>query len=103
MLARVRFRDVRAAGRLGGERVARHVADTFGGVRVSLDVLALGETRWAVIEAEALTDDAEAGAAAINAAAQGWAYRLSDLTLDRLIRPLDEFADPRPGETEDAP
>lgn len=103
VLARVRFRDVRAAGRLGGERVARHVADTFGGVRVSLDVLALGETRWAVIEAEALTDDAEAGAAAINAAAQGWAYRLSDLTLDRLIRPLDEFADPRPGETEDAP
>ncbi len=94
-LARVRFRDVRAASRLEGEVVARHIAETFDGVRVNLDVLALGETRWAVLQAEALTDDARDATGAINAAADGWAFLLSDLTLDRLIRPLDQIADPR--------
>ena len=58
-------------------------------------MLALGETRWAVLQADALTDDARDAAGAINAAADGWAFLLSDLTLDRLIRPLDQIADPR--------
>jgi hypothetical protein len=102
-LSRVRFRDVRSAARLEGETVAHHIADTFAGVRVRLDVLALGETRWAVLQAEALTDDARPQAAAINQAAQGWAFLLSDLTLDRLIRPLDQLADPRPETDTDAP
>jgi len=102
-LSRVRFRDVRAAARLEGEVVARHIAETFGGVRVRLDVLALGETRWAVLEADAVTDDARAGADAINRAAQGWAFLLSDLTLDRMIRPLDQIADPRAETDADAP
>lgn len=102
-LARVRFRDVRAAARLEGEVVARHIAETFGGVRVRLDVLALGETRWAVLEAGAVTDDARAEAEAINRAAQGWAFLLSDLTLDRMIRPLDQIADPRAETDADAP
>lgn len=102
-LSRLRFRDVRAADRLDGEIVARHVAETFAGVRVRLDVLALGETRWAVLGADALTDDARAGAAAINESAQGWAFLLSDLTLDRMIRPLDQIADPRAETDQDAP
>ena len=102
-LSRVRFRDVRAADRVEGEVVARHVAETFSGIRVSIDVVERGETRWARIEARALSDDAEAAVAALNAAAEGWAFLLSDLTLDRMIRPLDMMADPRPVEPDDAP
>lgn len=105
-LARVRFRDVRDAGRLDGEIVARHTAETFSGLRVNIQVLALGETRWALVEASALTDDARPAAEALNARVEGWAWLLSDLTLDRLIRPLAEIADPRPEpepEPEDAP
>jgi hypothetical protein len=102
-LARVRFRDVRAEDRLDGEVVARHVAETFSGVRVRLDVLALGETRWAVLSADALTDDARAEAETIDRTAQGWAFLLSDLTLDRMIRPLDQIADPRAEPETDAP
>ncbi|RKQ96675.1 DUF4340 domain-containing protein [Maricaulis maris] len=101
-LGRVRFRDVRRADRLGGEFVAVHTAETFSGLRVRIDVKALGATRWALITASAITDDAETEAAAINARVEGWAYLLSDLTVDRLIRPLDRIADPR-AETEDAP
>ncbi|WP_417487107.1 DUF4340 domain-containing protein [Maricaulis sp.] len=93
-LGRVRFRDVRAADRLGGEFVAHHTAETFTGLRVRIDVKALGETRWALITATPLTDDAQAEAAAVNATANGWAYLMSDLTIDRLIRPLDRIADP---------
>lgn len=101
-LGRVRFRDVRAADRLGGEFVAHHTAETFAGLRVRIDVKALGDTRWALITATALTDDAQADAAAVNATANGWAYLMSDLTIDRLIRPLDRIADP--GEiSDDAP
>jgi len=102
-LSRVRFRDVRAADRLDGEVVARHEAETFAGVRVRLDVLALGETRWAVLRADALTDDAQAAAEAINTSAEGWAFLLSDLTLDRMIRPLAQIADPRAETDRDAP
>lgn len=92
-LSRVRFRDVRNAERLDGEIVARHTAETFLGLRVHVDVLALGDTRWALIEAVALTDEVEEAASAINAAAAGWAFLLSDLTIDRLLRPLDRIAD----------
>ncbi|WP_203291033.1 DUF4340 domain-containing protein [Maricaulis parjimensis] len=102
-LARVRFRDVRAADRIGGEVIARHVAETFTGIRVSVDVLQLGETRWARLQAQALSDEAADSVAALNAAADGWAFLLSDLTLERLIRPLDMIADPRPEESPDAP
>ena len=101
-LARVRFRDVRAASRLGGEVVARHVAETFGGLQVELDVRALAETRWATVRVRALTDDAEDAAATLGERVNGWAYLVSDLTLDRMIRPLDQIADPRP-EPADAP
>jgi len=101
-LGRVRFRDVRRADRLGGEFVAHHTAETFTGLRVRIDVKALGETRWALITASAITDDAADEAAAINALTNGWAYLMSDLTIDRLIRPLDRIADTHE-ENQDAP
>lgn len=92
-LVRMRFRDVRRADRLRGEPVGQHVEETFSGLRLTLDILALGETRWALVSATALTDGGEARAAALNARTQGWAFLLSDLSLDRLLRPLDEIAD----------
>lgn len=92
-LVRMRFRDVRRADRLRGEQVGRHVEETFSGLRLTLDILALGETRWTVITAEALTDGSREAAEAINARVDGWAFLLSDLSLDRLLRPLDEIAD----------
>lgn len=104
-LVRMRFRDVRRADRLHGESVGRHVEETFSGLRLTLDILALGETRWVTVTAAAVTDGGAERAAAINARTQGWAYLLSDLSLDRLLRPLDEIADymgasdaPEPGD-----
>jgi hypothetical protein len=94
-LARLRFRDVRSAERLGGERVARHTAETFEGLRITLEIIAMGDTRWAVIEADALSDDAMPAAVALNARTDGWAYLLSDFSAERLLRPLDGIADPR--------
>ncbi|MHA6287962.1 DUF4340 domain-containing protein [Maricaulis sp. CAU 1757] len=102
-LSRVRFRDVRRAERLDGDIIARHSAETFAGLRVNIDVLALGETRWALIEAVALTDDVETEAAQINGDADGWAYLLSDLTIDRLLRPLNRIADRRVVEPAELP
>lgn len=92
-LVRIRFRDVRRADRLRGEPVGQHVEETFSGLRLTLDILALGETRWAIVTATAVTDGGAERAAAINARTAGWAYLLSDLSLDRLLRPLDQIAD----------
>lgn len=94
-LSRLRFRDVRRASRLSGDEIARHTAQTFTGLEVSLSVIAQGETRWARLDVRALTDDLAAEADALEELTEGWAYLLSDLSLDRLLRPLDEFADPR--------
>lgn len=100
ILSRVRFRDVRMAD-FTDPPVARHTAETFGGLRVEIAVFADGSARWATIRAIALTDDAEAEALALNNSADNWAFLLSDLTIDRLIRPLDDFAvrivQPAPG------
>ena len=101
-LGRLRFRDVRRMDRLTGSVVAFHTAETFSGMRVTLDIIAQGETRWARIRTEAITDDAEEEAARIINASEGWAFLLSDLAVDRMIRPLDQIANPRAAEA-DAP
>ncbi|WP_412545079.1 DUF4340 domain-containing protein [Maricaulis sp. MIT060901] len=101
-LGRLRFRDVRRMDRLTGSVVAFHTAETFSGMRVTLDIIAQGETRWARIRTTAVTDDAEDDAARIINASEGWAFLLSDLAVDRMIRPLDQIANPRAAEA-DAP
>ena len=101
-LGRIRFRDVRRTERLTGAIVGSHRAETFEGLEVTLDIIAQGETRWARIRANALTDDAGEAAALLEEQSEGWAYLLSDLALDRLLRPLEEIADPRAGAV-DAP
>jgi Domain of unknown function (DUF4340) len=91
VLSRLRFRDVRRAT-FTDPSVAAHLAETFGGLQVELQVFADGDDRWVTIRAVALTDDAEADALILNETADGWAFLLSDLTIDRLIRPLNEIA-----------
>ncbi|MEE2565548.1 DUF4340 domain-containing protein [Hyphobacterium marinum] len=91
VLSRVRFRDVRRAD-FTDPPVARHTAETFGGLRVEIAVYADGQSRWATLRAVALSDDAQAEALALNNTADNWAFLLSDLTISRLIRPLDDFA-----------
>lgn len=91
VLGRIRFRDVRPAD-FTDPPVASHIAETFGGLRVEITVHSDAAQRWATIRAIALTDDAEAEALALNNAADGWGFLLSDLSIQRLIRPLDDFA-----------
>ena len=94
-LSRLRFRDVRRAERLSGDIIANHTAETFSGLQVSLDIIEQGETRWAVIDVRALTDGSEEIAASLSGKVAGWAYLISDSSVDRLLRPLDQIADPR--------
>lgn len=93
--ARLRFRDVRPASDFDGRPpAARHGAATFSGLALALDIHADGDSRWAVVSARALADDAAERAERINALAQGWAYRLSEDAHERLTRPLDRMAEP---------
>lgn len=100
-LRRLRLRDVRPAAELGSEPVARHEAESFSGLAVTLTVYADGEERWARIRADARADDARQDALALNARTENWAYLLSDLSVDRILRPIDGFAQRRvdPAET----
>lgn len=94
--ARLRFRDVRPAQNLEGAFVARHVGATFSGLAYRFDFIAEGEERWALISVEALADDAEDRADRLRAFTQGWAFQVSEDAYERLTRPLDQLAEPRP-------
>lgn len=94
--ARLRFRDVRPAQELDGAFVARHSGATFSGLAYRFDFIAQGEARWAVISVEALADDAEERAERLRGLTEGWAFLVSEDAYERLTRPLDQLAEPRP-------
>ena len=96
VLGRLRFRDVRPALPTSVP-VARYEAETFSGLRVEISVHDDGSGLWAVIRAIALSDDALEDALALNERADQRAFRLSDLTEERMIRPLSEIASPTGG------
>ncbi len=120
-LSRLRFNDVRASSELDGAPVGSHVSVSADGFVVTLNIFAEGEERWAVIEtnarapveppADAAPDGEEAvssaipeerspdqavveRAAAIAAVSEGWAYLLPEFAAERILRPLDEVAQP---------
>jgi hypothetical protein len=93
------FDDVRLAGSLdflNPANSARVTTRTFDGLKVTANVLKQGDDYWAVLSAEALDPskaDAVKEAAAINARASGWAYKLPAFkgqlfmtTLDSLLK-----------------
>ncbi|WP_420430436.1 DUF4340 domain-containing protein [Hyphobacterium sp.] len=91
-LARVRFRDVRPAREIRGPRDAEHRITTVNGLELTVSVFERDGEYWAKLVAIAQSDAARDAAVAINERADGWAFRLSDLTVDRLIRPLPGLA-----------
>lgn len=91
-LARVRFRDVRPAADIRGPRDAEHRITTVNGLELTVSVFRREGEYWARLVAVAESDAAREMAVSINDRADGWAFRLSDLTVDRLIRPLPGLA-----------
>jgi hypothetical protein len=91
------FDDVRRARELDFSNqaaTARLVTTTFDGLKVSVNVQRQGSDYWAVISADGSSADAAKEAAAINAHASGWAYKLPAYkgqlfmtTLDSLLKP----------------
>ena len=90
------FDDVRRARDLDFSNqaiTARLVTRTFDGLRVSVNVQRQGSDYWAVVSADGAGADASKEAAAINAHASGWAYKLPAFkgqlfmtTLDSLLK-----------------
>ncbi len=95
-LARVRFRGIAPAGTIAGPAIAVHTATTINGLEVTLSVYEADGTYWGRLVAIAHSDAARPAAIALNERADGWLFQLSDLTLDRLVRPLEGIAVPDP-------
>lgn len=93
--ARLRFRDVRPADSLTGAFVSRHVGVTFSGLAYRFDFIAENNEHWALIEVEAVADDARERASRLSALTEGWAFQVSDDAYERLTRPLDQVAERR--------
>lgn len=91
-LARVRFRGVRPASAITGPRDAEHRVTTVNGLEVTISVFEREGAFWAKLVAIAHSDAARPAAVALNERADGWAFLMSDLTVDRLIRPLPGLA-----------
>ena len=99
--ARLRFRDVRPADTLTGAFAASHAGATFSGIAYRFDFVAQGQTRWALIEVEAVADDAAERVERLRGLSQGWAFQVSDDAYERLTRPLDQVAERRSGPAPD--
>ncbi|WP_394693404.1 hypothetical protein [Hyphobacterium sp.] len=92
VLGRIRFRDVRPIAAMRGPHVAEHRISTVNGLEITLFIYETEGQYWARILAVAHSDSARQAAVALNERADGWAFALSDLTVDRLIRPLSGLA-----------
>lgn len=91
------FDDVRPATDLDFSNAPKLVTRTFDGLVVTVKIVTEGPDFWAVVYAEGAPGkpDAEREARAIDAHADGWAYKLPDYkgklfmtTLDSLLKPL---------------
>ena len=92
VLGRIRFRDVRPLAGLRGPHIAEHRISTVNGLEITLFIYEVEGQYWARILAVAHSDSARNAAIELNERADGWAFALSDLSVERLIRPLDAFA-----------
>ena len=92
VLARLRFQQIRPVRELRGAPVAEHRVTTASGMEVTLALYEDDDRYWARIVAVAYSDAARQEAIALNERTDGWAFELSDLALDRLIRPLSRIA-----------
>ncbi|GJL96566.1 MAG: hypothetical protein DHS20C06_03830 [Hyphobacterium sp.] len=93
-LSRIRFRDARRISEIRAPVVAEHRVTTVNGLEVTLFIHDTGDGLWARIVAVAHSDAARANAISLNERADGWAFELSDLSADRLMRPLSGIAMP---------
>ncbi|MGN6517377.1 MAG: DUF4340 domain-containing protein, partial [Rhizomicrobium sp.] len=91
------FDDVRPATDFDFSNAPRLVTRTFDGLTVTVKVVTQGPDFWATVYAEGdpAKPDAEREARAIDARADGWAYKLPDdkgklfmTTLDSLLKPV---------------
>lgn len=96
-LAGFAFDDVRPATDFDFSNAPRVVVRTFDGLLVTVKILTQGPDFWATVYAEGAPTkpDAEREARAIDAHADGWAYKLPDYkgklfmtTLDSLLKPV---------------
>jgi hypothetical protein len=91
-LERFKFEDVMLAEDLAGEPAARHVATSFDGLTVALDIYDHAGGSWAVVRTEASAPEAELAAERLAARTAGWAYKLPGFAGERLARPLEDIA-----------
>jgi len=93
-LSRIRFRDARPVREIRSPAIAEHRVTTVNGLEVTLFIHDSGDGLWARIVAVAHSDVARPDAIALNERADGWAFEISDLSADRLMRPLSGIATP---------
>lgn len=92
VLGRLRFRDVRPLRDVRGPDIAGHRVTTINGLEVTLSIRQADNRYWAHIVAVAHSDAARPDAIRLNERADRFAFALSELSLDRLIRPLPDIA-----------
>jgi hypothetical protein len=97
------FDDIRAAKDFDFSKTSRLVTKTFDGLTVTVLLIRQGADNWAEVEAEAAPGNAAAGveARAIDAHANGWAYKLPAykaqqfmISIESLLKPVGAKAKP---------
>jgi hypothetical protein len=83
--------------------IAQHVTKTFDGLTVTVRIVDKGGAKWAAVTAQATAPAVQAEAAAINARAQGWAFKLPDYKYNMFSATLETLLKQPTASTPDAP
>jgi hypothetical protein len=91
-IANFAFDDAQPVGNFDFTRpVATHTTKTFDGLVVTVRIADKAGAHWAAVSAQATTPAMQATAAAINARAGGWAFKLPDFKYNMFAATLESM------------
>jgi hypothetical protein len=88
------FDDVAKANPADFENAPSSVTNTFDGLEITVKVAAKGMEHWATVSAKANNPMVQKEADAINARANGWAFKLPEMNVTQLVSPLETLLRP---------
>jgi hypothetical protein len=88
------FDDVARANAADFANAASSVTQTFDGLEITVKVAAKGMDHWAIVSAKANNPMVQKEADAINARADGWAFKLPEMNVTQLVSPLETLLRP---------
>jgi hypothetical protein len=91
------FTDVAKADQVDFSKASQSVTNTFDGLTITVKIAAKDMDHWATVSAQGSNPMTQEEAARINARANGWAFKLTDMGVTQFTASLETLLKPLPG------